>query len=548
MSMNRYQKLKLADIKHKLPADSLIADWVERQPDQYDDELVWYCVGDVELDVLNLDEPWRNGWLQQETEDEDEHTEEAKLGYILLIVVEGNLRVNRIIANEDTDGATGLIVLGDLSVPYMLLGGQEVYVTGNVYAKHLLWGDYNHGTLIVRGNLSTGLLLQTGQYSVDVRGEHNARLHWEGLQSMEPWQGRERLDAFDEECVIDDDEPFIWRKQMIRMIVAGKPVLRQQYIDPFVLPDVPFLFENTEINPVNMRRVAATSLLCMRRPEDTAPCYEFWLNDVFIRAVAYGQEGEEGCFQGVYIQDDDRHALLLRSEPVEQSRDILPGLLSGDSAYLWQVSCKFRYLEGNDTEWHTLKRTAPPVFHKLYQTGWQGLLQAVSNYEYARTLIAPQTIRELLALPLVEPYDNFYDDERHGLWLGDLFIAFRQQGTLFQGEPQMPLIRVGREYEDEHGDTLHEHYFYSIVLHADGTESVLIAYKADENNDARIPVSYTGAVQLHYALPLFRKAVQALHQYNSQLLTGDAPAYADEFALAHWREQGHLSPVSSGTH
>ncbi|MFD1885486.1 hypothetical protein [Paenibacillus wenxiniae] len=543
MNTKRYEKLKLADIQHKLPADSLIADWLERRPDEYREEWVLYCAGDLELDVLNLDNPLHDDWSAAEDTDEARENET-----ILLVLVEGHLKVNRLIANDETDGATGLIVLGDMSAPYILLGGQEVYVTGNLRAEHLLWGDYNHGLLIVRGELSGGLLLQTDQYSVEARGEQHMQLHWEGMESPDAWAGRDRFDAFDTECVIDDDEPFLWRKQMIRMILKGKPVLRHEYLRPFVVSEIPFLFENPEINPVNIRRATAASLLCMRHPEDTAPCYEFWMDGVFIRAVAYGQEKEEGCFQGIYIQNDDRHALLIRSEPVEQPRDILPGVLSGDSTYLWQVSIKFRYLEGNDTEWHTLNRHAPQTFVQLCQTGWRGLLHAASHYEYARMMIAPKEIRELLALPIAQPYDDFYDDEHQGLWLGDLFIAFRQQGALFHGEPQMPLIRIGREYEDEQGDTLHENYFYSISVHADGTESVLIGYKADEDNDTRIQVSYTGDVQLHYALPLFQKAVQLLHRYNSYLLTGEAPEGAEEFALDYWRQRGWLDNISSGSY
>lgn len=543
MNTQHFEKLKLAAIQHKLPADSLIADWLERQPEEYGDEWVLYCAGDLELDVLNLDNPLQDHWST-----EDEEGEAGEIDTILLVVVEGDLKVNRLIANEETDGATGLIVLGDVSCPYLLLGGQEVYVTGNLHAEQLLWGDYNHGLLIIRGELMGGLLLQTDQYEVQVRGEQRMQLHWVGMDSPDAWAGVNRFDAFDPECIIDDDEPFLWRKQMMRMILNGKPVLRQPYLHPLAIPQVPFLFENTEINPVNIRRTTHASLLCMRHPEDTAPCYEFWMDRIFIRAVAYGQEKEEGCFQGVYIQDDDRHALLIRSEPVEQSRDILPGVLSGDSTYLWQVSIKFRYLEGNDTEWHTLNRHAPQNFVQLCQKGWNGLLHATSNYEYARTLIEPKEIRELLALPLVQPYDDFYDDEHQGLWLNDLFIAFRQHGALFHGEPQMPLIRVGREYEDEHGNRLHENYFYSISVHADGSESVLIGYKSDEDNDSRTHVSYTGDVQLHYAVPLFQKAVKLLYKYNSYLLTGEAPAGAEEFALQYWCEQGLIDNISSSSY
>lgn len=79
------------------------------------------------------------------------------------------------IYNQDTDGACGLIVLGNLSARNMVVGGQEIYVTGDLAVAELCWGDYNHGTLMVQGNASAAVLGDTEEYHLEVAGAIQAR-------------------------------------------------------------------------------------------------------------------------------------------------------------------------------------------------------------------------------------------------------------------------------------------------------------------------------------------------------------------------------------
>lgn len=546
MKTGPYEKLKFSDIVHKLPADSQVVWWNNRKDGALDEQIILYHHGHLELDTLNLDYPQSTDWSLDEQKDERQTPVEQD---IPLLLVDGDLTVHQLIANEHSMQAANLIVLGHLHTSHMLVSGQEVYVTGNLTVEQLLWGDEDQGILMVGGQLSAGLLLRTNQYNINARGTMQYNACWYDLEPATPWDGVDRVCAFEKSCVqgLDQDQPELHRTRMIARLLADKPVIDIARVHKPVLPDLPLLFENTDVNPVNMRRVTDASLLCMRHPEDTAPCYEFWTDDVFVRAVAYGDEGMEGCFQSVYIQDRGQQAVLLRSEPVEQQRDILPGLLSGNSAYLWQVSRKFRYLGGADTEWHTLNHGAPSAFHRLAEQGWATLLQSVSNYEFARKLIQPEQVKELLSLPLAEPYDDFYDEQRHGLWLGPLFIAFRQSGALFNGEPQTPLLRIGRQYVDACGTTRHENYFYSVCNQADGSQSVQIGYKADEDQGRRLSLNYTAEPVLHYAVPLFQRAMQALRRHNDRLLAGELPEYAEEFAVEYWQEHGVLGSISSGS-
>lgn len=48
------------------------------------------------------------------------------------------------------------------------------------------------------------------------------------------------------------------------------------------------------------------------------------------------------------------------------------------------------------------------------------LLAAVSRFEYYRSYVKPEQISEILSLPLVEPYDDFYDEDKGGFWCGSV--------------------------------------------------------------------------------------------------------------------------------
>lgn len=142
-----FQIVRYEDIKHEVPQDSTYA------PEHYvwgdPDELVLLVDGDLRLDTLDLDDPlapWR----------------EEDLGeYIRFILVRGDAEIARHVHSLETDGACGLLVLGDLTTTNAIVGRQEIRVGGNLLVRELFWGDYNHGELHVVGNTEAALLIQT---------------------------------------------------------------------------------------------------------------------------------------------------------------------------------------------------------------------------------------------------------------------------------------------------------------------------------------------------------------------------------------------------
>lgn len=148
-----YQQIPFAEVKHLIPADAWAAWRNEEHAGEFDEESVLWFGKSVVIEKLNLDAPF----------DEIEH--------VFLILVQGDLTVEKYIYNEDMDGATGLIVLGDLQARNMLVGGQEVYVTGALTVEEVFWGDYNHGDLHVRGEASATVFVETDDYSVKIEGQ-----------------------------------------------------------------------------------------------------------------------------------------------------------------------------------------------------------------------------------------------------------------------------------------------------------------------------------------------------------------------------------------
>lgn len=72
------------------------------------------------------------------------------------------------IYNNETDGSTGLVVMGNLTANNIVVGGQELFVAGDLAVNELFWGDYNHGELQVRGSIQAKVFINT-DYGVDYK-------------------------------------------------------------------------------------------------------------------------------------------------------------------------------------------------------------------------------------------------------------------------------------------------------------------------------------------------------------------------------------------
>lgn len=160
-----FQRTSFAAIKHKLPKDSWAYE-INTQKGEFEDWIVLYHQGDLRLPQLDLDDPLRPPGRSAD-----------KASEILSVVVDGDLQVDGLIGNRNDDSATGLHVLGDLRARNMVVGGQEIYVTGNLTVDELFWGHYNHGMLTVKGGVLARVFVETDEYYVAVAGGIETRRH-----------------------------------------------------------------------------------------------------------------------------------------------------------------------------------------------------------------------------------------------------------------------------------------------------------------------------------------------------------------------------------
>jgi hypothetical protein len=213
-----YTRKTFAEIEHLLPRDGWAAWRNQIHAGEFKAESVLVFDGPATLDSLSLDAPFG------ETEP------------VFLILVQGDLTVEKYIYNEDTDGATGLTVLGNLRVGTMLVGGQEIYVTGNLVVDEVFWGEYNHGDLRVLGDAAARVFVETDEYSVTITGEaafgHRLNQYddesggWTGLNA----QLMHEL-FVDDFIFIDEEEGetmLVRDKTILAQLQAGQPLLKNR--------------------------------------------------------------------------------------------------------------------------------------------------------------------------------------------------------------------------------------------------------------------------------------------------------------------------------
>lgn len=81
-------------------------------------------------------------------------------GPLFAIVITGNATAGNISCSE-LDFGTGLLVLGNLTAENMVVSGQEIFVAGDLNVKGWFWGNYNHGELVVLGEIHSTVFLET---------------------------------------------------------------------------------------------------------------------------------------------------------------------------------------------------------------------------------------------------------------------------------------------------------------------------------------------------------------------------------------------------
>lgn len=435
-----------SQIKALIPRTS----WYHRDendhyPEEYDTQLVWFQDGDFDFtDLLNLDnvnEIFRAG---------------ADSDFPLFILINGNARLGNIF-NAETDGSTGLVVLGNLTADNIVVGGQEIFVQGDLQVKDLYWGDYNHGSLQVHGDIKVRVFINTDYGVDDERFQKRERMTIEHLlnDDQEEWYADgEWLKAFlPAEFLMPADEVefpvYSWKDwlregKILEALQQPKPVLLNEWKPEFFPKEetVPPFFEGEEINEKNLLRFGESSFL---RPVSSesgdALQLEYWAGDDCYRVhrLIANPLGTT-----VYMQHDDQFSCMVFMG-IKKS-------LFGKTSYI----CSTSYKDFANDLWLDLNTSSPEKFRHYLNSHWKALMDEYTQMNYwwdrFQTTVTAEKINTILSLPLIQEQHNDYYADDNALWFGTFQWDFRLKEN---SKNYCPRITILRQEDDGRYDFYH---------------------------------------------------------------------------------------------
>ncbi|MFD2118002.1 hypothetical protein ACFSTH_02275 [Paenibacillus yanchengensis] len=388
----QFEIKSLSTIMEQLPENS---SWRKYYKATDTDDLVAYYDGDLTLSSLNLD------WYMHFPEDKG----------VLCIYVKGNCTIDYIY-NQETDGAIALVVEGDLIAKNVVVGGQEIYVVGNMLVEEILCGSYNHGELIVEGNLSTNILISDEEYRYTVNGEKstNCTIYvWDQLAICDevPIDMRAVLidEVFFEEDEDEDEDELAFSFGTLATIVEqGRSAIREEKVAfERKRTDQPY-FINDQIDVANLLKLTTCVLM---------PTEEHFF------------EIEEA---GVYFKVSRAH--------IDEA-----GEKRNASIYMMTVNCHYFVMIEDDgivtiltkaaeeaAEWFDITDQSAEQLADIHNN-WIMLLTCVNVAELYLPSIEIKYVEDLLQHPIIQQLDD-YGEENDGFWNGSCYYRFRREARM----------------------------------------------------------------------------------------------------------------------
>ncbi len=478
------QLKKISEVKHLLPQDC----WAVKRNEQkgeLENDLVAWVNGDWETGNLDLDMHHSFEFFFPGLEMPEPYA------CISLVFVSGNLKARDIFC-EETDGATDLIVTGNLEAENITVGGQEIFVQGNLSVSGLYWGDYNHGALRVQGHIAAHVFIST-DYSFDVERFDTAdrvevdHFFWD--ESDEEFDRDLLAFVFQPDCLVaedevDEDELYSWNawldtSRIRQRLLEGLPVLLDDPA-PYIAQEVqiPFIFESNAFNPANLQRLRESPVFLDHIPADAEKQVqevEYWRGEIFKRVVVVKRIP---LSEQVYFQQGDK-AILIRYEknPALQGQD------SSENAHRLAVLCR-TIVEGEEPAWYYFDPRLPAhqPFVSMTQPLWEDLLREWSEIEYwheqFNAIVTREKVERILALPLVkDKYSDYYSDDGKSLSIFNGQVQFRQGS---EGRaPRISIVKYTRK-EDEYN-----FYHYDIRELRNGETRVLLYDQASDGYESK---------------------------------------------------------------
>lgn len=408
---NVYQFMAISQLAERFPADSW---WAKFYKDFSEDDLVAYYEGDLTLPSLNLD--WGMPFPQQDK--------------TILIFINGHLTVDNLY-NLETDGAIGLMVMGNLMAKNIAVGGQEIYVHGNLTVENILCGSYNHGEAIVNGNLQAATLVQDDEYRINVNGQRSLQCivniwHGDGIFQELPIRIQDILidEVFLDEDEDEDEVGFSFAS-LVQIFKEGRSALTHFTSVPQRTIASSVYFTHHSINAENILKLTTCILMTPDKPS-----FDLTEQDVYfmIQRAHTNADGDKRN-DSVYMKTSQYHYFIWLNE--DQSVSLLRKTLE------------------EEAEWWDITESSQAHLVDIHDH-WLMLLTCINVAELYLHTIEIQYVRQIFQQSAIQELEEDHD----GFWDGSKCYSFRQA------------------YLDEDGDRIHArieiqtpdeaYYFYTL--------------------------------------------------------------------------------------
>ncbi|PUZ22504.1 SMI1 / KNR4 family (SUKH-1) [Chitinophaga costaii] len=503
-----FQIKKFSEIIHLLPNNSLGVQRWEYDQESCKNEMVAFAEENISLENLTLD------FLDLNIEVDNN----AVLDQIDMILIKGNIKVKNI-SNSETDGAVSLIVLGNLDADNIVVGGQEIYVTGNLTVQDLFWGDYNHGQLNVDGFISAKVFMASDYHFNYERFYNNDNVQVGLLLNDHDVIGdysRELMQtAFLEECLLQEDEVeediysyknWINTAKLFNRLEENLPVLLGE-IKVHPGDTIPFIFEDEYLTDINLDRFRTSRLFSLfGGPNSNLKELEFRNESTYIRVRA---QPNKPFSTNIYLTYKEEYAVMIFYFSHEENI---------------KRAIAHQSLIGEDKDWHILDfKHSSKIVKDFIEAGWKYLLQAFSAAEYYQQQFSEQVtvqeINQILALPIVKSkYSDYYNEDEHSLYVGNIMIQFRQQDNKAHGCPRICIIKT---LPFNHEAEKYVFYHLDILQNESGQDTVQLRTQDEDGYESTVyAVSITNTNMYKEAIKYFTQLKKKILKENQEFING----------------------------
>ena len=544
----------LAEVADLLPPDSLVAQQWADNPSALAQERVLHVLGDAHLPALHLNDTLDGSHPLHAALAAGGSVGEGDTPWLILI--DGCLQIDAALTADHRGAVAHLVVLGPVRARNAVLAGGLLHVQGELAVDDLLWGDANHGDLQVQGGLRARVALFTDEYHVHIAGgeqveflmdevrgvPHRAEFSSEIMGAVFPDALHDGIDAGE-----DGLAPMLDRDRVLAAVRAGGSATRSSEEIHAWLPYADDLCPNGTISVENILAVVRSPVVV--RKEHLALGW-FGQTDFSIcqrHVDGDGDARDDHIYITVWKTWDFYLGVQQANAPQGLLARLAGTLLRRAAPATPELTLLYRSYSpaGSAGDWQPLHTESAPQAWDACEKAWRGLLDYVRHavaqhrahyplHQRLRAELTAAEIEDFTTLPVfTERYNDWWDSDRNGHWLGEVWVGARQP-CMHNGEPWGRALKLswengetrpGDEEDDPHGS-----YQINVDEAREGAAAVEFTY-AQRQSEARVPLPRAAAHHTARLLRFYRMVQTRLRAEHTEAEARAAEARRIEAAV-----------------